>query len=313
MRFVVDETSWRFDGVAPHACLEAFELMLDQLDTAEQEEHTVYYSEELFNSPVLGAQTFYELYAAESELPIPREIQERVAAIFGRLGRWEGSGSNPTDYDVQVAGGNAEFAPSVAWAHARTKACRADAVACVVFPLGRPDGCFDVAVNGCKVELWFIGSEARYREFFRWLIEATTASPDGMEKFSRSAFPELAFVEGVFSGIKKMSKGYGELAKPIVHHLSALSDNGRRIFLGPWKNAPREFGALGVVISPENGKTKSNSTAKAERTINVEGEDFIFWWHTKLEPDRDRIHIYPDRVAQNGKILVGIFCRHLTT
>jgi hypothetical protein len=109
-----------------------------------------------------------------------------------------------------------------------------------------------------------------------------------------------------------MSKPYRELVGSIVHHLGALCDHGKRICSEPWIRVPSEFGALGVSISDENGRTKSNAVAKKERTVEVCGRRLVCWWHCKLEPDRDRIHIYPDDLREGGKLIVGIFCRHLT-
>ena len=109
-----------------------------------------------------------------------------------------------------------------------------------------------------------------------------------------------------------MSKPYRDLIDPIVGHLSALCDHGQRIFSGPWQRVSAEFGALGVSISDENGNTKNNAAARNERTVVLRGACLVFWWHCKLQPDRDRIHIYPDNIKGGGKLIVGIFCRHLT-
>ena len=133
-----------------------------------------------------------------------------------------------------------------------------------------------------------------------------------MAELAGSAFEHLDFVSGAFDGIKKMSAPYSALVFKLVHHLGVLSDEGERIFKGAWRDAPAQFGSLGVQISDENGNTKSNAKAAKERTVSFRGSDLKFWWHIKLEPDRDRIHIYPDQVHSGNKIIVGIFCRHLT-
>jgi hypothetical protein len=52
---------------------------------------------------------------------------------------------------------------------------------------------------------------------------------------------------------------------------------------------------LGRVASPVNGETR------------------IFWWQTELERHQDRIYICPLKIRDGGRILVGIFCHHLTT
>jgi hypothetical protein len=123
----------------------------------------------------------------------------------------------------------------------------------------------------------------------------------------------LDFVEDVFDGIKSMSKPYVNLVTEIVHQLGVFSDHGQRIFSGPWMRVPAEFGSLRVNISDENGNTKKNERARLERTKMFRDAPHVFWWHAKLEPDRDRIHICPGKVGSGGRIIVGIFCNHLTT
>ena len=161
--------------------------------------------------------------------------------------------------------------------------------------------------------LWFVDDSQNYCDFFRWLILKTTNKPVEMEKIAPSAFPSVDFVEGIFNGIKNMSKPYREIVEPLVHHLGALSDHGKRIFLGPWDEVAAKFGALGVNVSDENGKTKGDSDARKERTIVINGTNIVFWWHSKLERHQDRIHLNPDKIANGGRLLVGIFCRHMKT
>lgn len=314
MRFVIDETSWRFDGLAAGVFIEAIENMLDQLDDVQALGHSACYSDELFNNAVWQDKSFYELYAADSPFPIPKEIRERIATSFSRLSKWqEMSLPWPPAFEIQIGETHKELAPSVAWAHEQTTHNIAHAVACVVFSTGRATGSFIVAVGTRKTCLWFVADSHDYRNFFRWLIEETTHTPAEMENLAASAFPSLDFVERAFNGIKDMSNSYPVLVHDLVHHLGMLSDHGKRIFRLPWIHVEPEFGALGVNISDENGKTKANSEARKERTIRINGADIIFWWHTKLKPHEDRIHINPDQIIRGGRLLVGIFCRHLKT
>lgn len=314
MRFVIDETSWRFDGLAAHVFIEAMEIMLDQLDEVQALGHSVCYSDELFNTTVWQDKSFYDLYSPDSPFSIPREIQERIASTFYRLSKWqEMTLPWPPSFDIETSSGDREFAPSIAWAHEQTVRDVANAVACVVFSTIRLTGSFIVTVDIKSTPLWFVADPGDYWNFFRWFIEETTERPAEMKEMAASAFPALDFVEGAFNGIKDMSNPYHVLVRDLVHHLSVLSDHGERIFLLPWVRAEAEFGALGVSISDENGKTKADSEARKQRTIIIDGTETIFWWHTKLKPHEDRIHVYPDRITKGGRLLVGIFCRHLKT
>jgi hypothetical protein len=312
MRFVIDETSWRFDRLSPDECIEALETMLDQLDDAQEQGISACYSEDLFTVPVFDDKSFYDLYMPGSPVPISWEVRERISSIFGRLPKWQELLLPwPPAFEVCVGTGQEEFAPSVAWAHAQTVHEPARAIACVVFPAGRQVGSFPVIADNTVTTLWFVADSQSYCAFFRWLIVETTKNPAEMEDFALSAFPSVDFIEGSFNGIKNMSKPYRELVRSLVLHLGAFSDHGQRIFSGPWQNVPAEFGSMGVDISDENGNTKADREARNRRTLSVDGTNIVFWWHSKIEPHQDRIHIYPDRIASSGRLLVGIFCRHL--
>lgn len=288
--------------------------MLDLIDEAYEQGHSACYSEDLFYTLVWQNKSFYDLYESGSPISISREVRERVASIFGRLPKWsELPFPEPAAFEVQIEQGDEVWAPSIAWAHEQLIKDRSCAVACIIFPHGRPAGFLSVNVNRHTESLWFVANSQNYCDFFRWLITDTTKNPNEMESFAPSAFPAIDFVPGAFNGIKNMSKSYRELVKPLVSHLSVLSDQGKRIFEGDWRFASAEFGSWGVVISDENGNTKGNKEARKERTIKVDGTDITFWWHCKLEPDRDRIHLYPDRISTGGRLMVGIFCNHLQT
>ncbi len=286
--------------------------MLDLLDDAQEHGVSACYSEDLFHFPVFGEMTYFDLYQDASPIRIPDDVRERVASIFSRLIKWQDLDLPwPPAFEVKIDGKPEESAPSIAWAHARAIEDIARAVACLVLPAGRIAGSFLVSVDDEVRTLWFVTDSQTYRSFFRWLIVETTRNPAEMQLLANPAFPELDFVQGAFNGIRDMSKPYHELVDSIVRHLGAFSDHGRRIFSGQWQHVEAEFGPLGVDISDENGNTKRDSNARKKHIRRVDGTDIIFWWHSKLERDRDRIHIYPDRILTGGRLLVGIFCYHL--
>jgi hypothetical protein len=314
MRFVIDETSWRFGGIAPAQCLEHLEVLLDQLDNALDQGHGACYSEDLFTAQVYQSMSFYELYDPDAPLYVPQHIQERVAAIFTRLPKWQELPDPwPASFDVAINGGTVECAPSISWAHEQANQNPRVNVACLVFSGVRTTGLLEVSVNARIAPLWFVDGDQSYRTFFRWLITETTSSPAGMEQLANAAFPSLEFADGAFNSIKNMSKPYRELVDDIVHHLGVLSDHGQRIFRQPWERASAELGSLGVNATDENGKTKANSTARDQRTAKLRGGDTVFWWHTKFELYVDRMHFTPDAVHGGGAIAVGLFCKHFDT
>lgn len=313
MRFVIDESSWVFDPLSSQDCADALEMVLDCIDHAAKDGHFCCYSDELFNKNVCDDYTFYDLYNDNSPIVIAPEVRERMAVIFSHLPVWqELDDAWPESLDVRISEGPIEYAPSVAWAHAQTISNKRNPVACIVYGSNRKSGPLTVVVVSNEALLWFVALPGHFESYFRWLIEETTTSPEEMEALAKSAFRNLEFIPGIFQGIKQMSKPYKAISRAIVKHLAILSDNGERIFRGPRERVSAEFGSLGIEISDENGNTKSNQKARRARIRIVEAEVRIFWWHTKLEPHQDRIHICPEKLREGGRILVGIFCRHLT-
>jgi hypothetical protein len=312
-QFVLDENSWESEGIAPLAYVERIEEILDTVDDLIASGHACVYSDDLFTSALAGDRTFYDLYHPDAPIAIPPDLQERVAAIFGRLRVWQDLDVPwPESFEVSVNGRAEEFAPSIAWAHARASQGARTAVPCIVHGESRPSGHIPVRVGGSVVDVWMIASIEDAPAYFRWLIVETTNSPHEMGRLASDAFPALDFTTDAFDGVKDMSKPYRGLVDDLVKHLGALSDHGQRIFSGPWQRAPADFGALGVELSDENGTTKGNAKARRERTREHLGATRVFWWHTKLEPDRDRIHFDPEPVTRGRALVIGILCRHLT-
>ena len=183
-----------------------------------------------------------------------------------------------------------------------------------LFPLcfrefGGPD---DVTVAEVTHQLHFVTNEREHREFFRAAIELERVTAKRFEALARSAFPDLSWADSVFKDINNFSKPFIAVRDTVVGHLSVLNDDASRIFAEKLATAPSEIETLlasaGVTASDENSKVKSNNEARRARTRQVDGEDYIFYWHTKLEPHIDRIHFLYDQ--DSHKVIVGLFTTH---
>ncbi|WHO73919.1 hypothetical protein [Rhizobium sp. BT03] len=313
IRFVMDETSLGLDGLTPLNGIEVLEQFLDRVDDAALAGKDVLYSSEFFETPILGDLCFWDLCDPTAPIVLPKHLQERAAAAFGPLARWDETGEWPDNFDVSVDGQAVQNLPSVAWAHFRNANPNTELVACISSSTRGYTGLRDVLSGAVSRPIWFIETDRDAELFYRWISSEHSGSPAGMAELALASFKNLNFADGCWTGIRAMTGQYRDLARVIVKHLGTLSDEGQRIFGGSWQQAPAEFGSLGIEISDETGGTKQNGTARQERCIIIAGEERFFWWHTKLEPHQNRIHIWPDEVPGGGKITVGIFCRHLTT
>lgn len=314
IQFIVDGKSIDLNDLEVDFWIEIIEKLLDQIEGLISDGYSVYFGEDLFETPLLGEKTFWELFGPTSSILLKNEILERSSAIFGRMQRCSEVGvPQEKDLKVYINNDQVEVADSIAWAHRQVVASGMPFVACICAKGRRQTGISSVIVSGEKQSIWFAESAQDIEKYFRWLIAEYANTEGEIERLARSAFRRLEFIHNCFSGIKGMSKPCRQLAPIISKHLSVFSDEGERIFAGSWCKAPTEFGFFGINISDENGKTKRNQTARKERLRIIGGEELFFWWHSKIEPHQDRIHIYPNKVLNGGKIVVGIFCRHLTT
>ncbi|MCA1197312.1 hypothetical protein K9B35_04985 [Sphingomonas sp. R647] len=311
-RFAIDERSFQLTGLPADQVAPAIKALIDLLREVTNAGHRVCFDPDMFTMPIWGGLSFYELFTAGT---VGLSVEDQIAATtyFATIVRWDDvNGPAPAALDVSVSGGPMETSGTLAWAHTRAS-LKLSAAACISCAATRPLGLNDVQLIGGGLEkIWFVNDMAGVRNFFRDLLSVHAGAPADLELLASDAFPELAFVNGSFAGIKSMSRGLPQIAPDIVRHLGALSDYGQAVFQAAWIDAEASFGARGVSLSDENGKTKQNKVARKERAREIDGQEILFWWHTKIEPDRDRIHFNPDRVPGGGKILIGIFCRHLT-
>lgn len=309
MIFALDERGWEVGAKSAGAWIEALELVLDLIDELIERGHSLAYSESIFLEPITSTLTLYDLYAPDSPIEILPELRVRIAVTFSRAAKLEDVFASDADFNVEIGSSQIERAETIAWAAARYLHDESQITPCIS---NVSTGLHTIKYQGKSLPIWLVNSTELVEHFFRWLIVATTSKPSHIEELSSEAFRKLAFVAGSFDGIKRMTGSYASLIEKIVHDLAFLSDNGKQIFSQSWQDVSKKFGAGNVDISDENGSTKQNGTAKRERAIKYEGVDLFFWWHIKIEPHQNRIHICPDKASSGGPIVVGIFCHHLT-
>ncbi len=314
MRFVIDESSWQFDHLSQQACCEMLEQLMDQIELAQEQQHGVCYSEDLFWQAVWQNKTFYDLVSPDSEFVIPRETNERLTSLFNHLPKWQElqSYTRPTSTEIQIAG-KMQNSASIAWAHLQAQSTANDTVAALILGNLHSAGSHEIECNEISNTIWLVADRVSYQDFFRWLIQISCKKPTEISQFAQSAFLQLDFHPDALPGIKNMTKPFHVLLPDLIKHFAVLSDHGKEIFSGRWQDAPAKFLPLGVNLSSENGATKSNNKAKKQRTVQYKGADVICWWHSKLEGHQNRIHFFPDNAAKTGRILIGICCEHLDT
>lgn len=317
IRHVIDESGVLLRDSSPEAVAEVIDAFLDRIDTARDRREGVARSTDLYVAPVMDGLDFYDLlYDAASPIDDVDRLR-RLRIAVDRLLVWDETEALDVVRDLEVTiAGNRVYSPSVAYAHA----CRSlpGAVGSILFKSTGRRGIVDVQVGGEAYALHFIVSESDHTQLFRDAVTIENMDEAAFEANAPSAFPRLSWVSGVWRGIGDFKRPYMEHRQVLVEHLGVLNDVGADIFNSLSATQPDQisghFGSHGVVASDENGRTKRDKEAKKDRTRCFQGEECVFWWHTKLLPETDRIHFLwrssADGDESPGDIIVGIFTHH---
>jgi len=138
--------------------------------------------------------------------------------------------------------------------------------------------------------------------------------PMGLDEVAdqaRTLFPNIVFSETAWNRIGTLRGDPQALVGALVHHLGVLSDHAVDIWTRRSQNDQRssELGAHLVDASIEGGKTRGTVKFMRLRDFSFQGVVRRCEWHTKIEPNRNRIHFAVDQ----GKVFVGTIEEHLPT
>ncbi|MGP5615429.1 hypothetical protein [Corynebacterium casei] len=136
-------------------------------------------------------------------------------------------------------------------------------------------------------------------------------------------FPYLRFCQTAWDQTGKVQGNSKETVRKIARHLCVLNDEAPRIWAQSKDNSMRirDFGAMGMEASPENGGVLRNSKFKNQRKFkfyqpNVScgcdknscvGHEKLCHWHTKIYPRTGRIHF----TVEDSLVYIGTITDHL--
>ena len=316
IRFVLDESSWRFAWDRRQELAAAIDSLTTRVETATERLEGVARHADLYEADLGGGiQLYATLFEPDCPIQLDRDLAERLRLVMDRAHVF--ADDDLESYDVSI-GGIARFAPGVSWAHSRIRERHAVAV----LPLTLEDelqGEVPVVVSALERAVHFVVSESRHREFFRNAIVVEDADPEAFSVIAPSAFPDLRWVNGVWDGLRRHRRHFfGEHRETLVRHLAVLDDDGARLFYAHpgGQGIDQQLSARGVDASAENGNARRHNPSIADRKRNYDGVEHVFWWHTKIRWDVGRVHFVhiPSRPhrpdPEHGHIAVGIFTDH---
>lgn len=194
---------------------------------------------------------------------------------------------------------------------------------CFFTQRGEPSACVtsskskryrEVFVSSANIAtpVWFISDESSHVTFFRNLAKNPHCDEKKFADISLHAFPNIAFVEGVFDGLNDLRISFNQRREEVIHALSILCDNSEFIFYShKEKEITERLRTFGIDASTENRETLKNLRCRVARQRTINSQVLIFDWHIKFEPHIDRLHFHPPALISNYKPIVGIFHSHL--
>ncbi|UVJ39017.1 hypothetical protein [Arthrobacter sp. CJ23] len=167
-----------------------------------------------------------------------------------------------------------------------------------------------ISQTEAELQASYIAEVNDFKYFWRQVPEICNLQPHAIETVAQQAFPESNFIEGVWSGAKEFEGEIATIRGTLISHLSGLDDHFLSVYgetNDPNRIAAEMGSRAGIDCSKESNRTRRNSKAMSSRVRSIGSKDLSFEWHTKLEAHRNRIHFAVD----DGKLYIGIFCRHL--
>lgn len=329
MRFILEESSWIWDGSEPAEYIERIEQLLDRTDVARDRDEPLAASRELMQQKVLSTHALYALlWDPDSPVRLPPEVLQRVNALFGAIRYWDDE-IDWLGFEARIAGRDV-VSPSAVLAQTRVR--EGKATACLPLP-GAYEGPCNVIVNGTEAQIHFVVNEASHRAFFRDVLDVERADEAGLETLAPHAFPDLFFLNGVWDGLRHFEGGYARVRSNLHHLLAVLDDHGAWVFTDktgrlsrdqpePSDNehkpgaltdqiVERRFKRWGLEIAPEHPDVKADGRCRRVRERVLGGRTLYCEWHYKFEKHTNRAHIHPPIPGSEGKLIVAIFRDHL--
>jgi hypothetical protein len=325
MHFVLEESSWTWNGGDPAELVERIEQLLDRLDHARERGERFSASRELFEQSVAGTSLGELFWGADSPLALPFEIKERLAPVFNSISYWDDL--EPfEEFEATIAGRDV-VSPSAVYVHAHVR--RGETTACLPLP-GTWAGPCSVVVGELAELVHFVVDEVTHRGFFRSAVQACKHDVQAVEELAPHAFPATCFIDGVWRGVRDFEGGYPRVRNALLSFLAVLDDHGEWVFtdetgrLSPdepaHEGAPRvrvtdatiqrRFHGWGFEVAPEHADVARNAARRRDRTRTLGAEQLYCEWHYKIEGHTNRVHIHKPTPASQGKIIVAIFTQH---
>jgi hypothetical protein len=328
MRFVLEESSWAWDGATREEYIERIEQLLDRLDVARERREPFTACRELLKQLIFCDYTLTNLlWDVDSPLDLPSNVSQRIDTLLYDLIYWDDEGEWPETLDVEI-NGSPVFSPSAALAYTRVQ--RKQATACVPLP-GRWAGPLEVKTQVGTETIHFVVDELSHRRFFRDALDVERVDEKNLAQMAPHAFPDLCFLKSAWGELNSFQGGYRRVKERLLGFFVVLDDHGAWVFkddtgrLSPKDRIPSDeqkvsvtnqliqdrFVGWGIRIAPEKPNIYTTPHLRRARERTLKDKTLYCEWHYKVEDHINRVHIHPPHVASSNKVIVAIFADHL--
>lgn len=316
-RFVVDESSFDFQGLTEERLTDLLDEFTDRL-TELAESHTVAVSPWWTETECAPGRELYDVLYEGGAPRAGRDARLRMVRMMDRCLPWDADTAGLPD-EVELGEiPQPVFALSIgyAWLHAT----RGHHVGCLVFPTADRGGWQPVVVRTApmspevKKDVYFLTGTSSLSGFWRELFSREDIDERCFFERAREAFPGLVFADSL--SFRKFDGTYGEMRDWVVRVLSVVHDHFTDALAkhaGKPADVKAELGHHGLNLSPESPNTRSKPKIMKQRDVRHDDEDYRCEWHAKKERHRNRIHFSLPEQRLDGRILIGVFVDHLGT
>ena len=329
MSFVVNGADWNFNALSPAEVEEMIDRALAFVETSRERGETVSIGDDFQTRPMHGDATLWDLFSADSPLSLSRELSQELSAWLMRAPCYADSEFWPAGFeDAMISIGGAPLINNedVAWVHYSIRS----GVPSASLTLRASDVILTSTTSG-NIEIHFVSDESGRTHFWRDMIILDGDSLDSLSQFASRAYPDLHFVEGVFTGADHhLAGGYLALRHRVRRALEVLNDWGFWVFtspppaLAPGEAPPLDpaaspsnhiielrFAGFGITAAPENPDVRGHKESREARETFISGRTLYCEWHVKLQPHQNRIHFHKPVAESGNKVVIGMIDEHL--
>ena len=306
-RFVLDESALSLDEVPESEREVILMALIYQLDALRISGESIHVMENWGAVECLGGENVAETMVHCRILD--RDQSMWLLGLLDRCVAWDQSPAVEVDSEIVVDGRYCKGA-GIVWAY--YQAILQTWTAVVTAPHRFESGvhCVDKPSQSLPARVYFVASIGDHPSFFRKLYEWDDVPESEFFERATLAFPRLVFAENISFG--RFRGTYRTLRPKVIFHLGRINDNFPEVYASA-NGMPKEISTrLGINVSME-GQTRRSERLMRLRDVEFRGRVHRCEWHSKIEPNRNRIHFRIIEGMADTKILIGIFHEHLAT